>query len=1331
MSFHTAKRAMAKVRLQPARAVEDDDDDDEPESEVSDDGDADSFDVDAIKFAQWLGPNDELAHAGQGWYYGVMWNGYLKSRSDTLEPLRSFVRDDGSAPVITEFWKALKMKPKPGRLEPSGPRGPSAVRHYECPEDLMRSWLQDTEPQRKYATYARRRKKERRGEPITKADSDYYVRRKRLARKQAEAAAETARRAAGASTPLASLSPELRNASAGPSRLPPRNEAKDLPAFKKRKQRVLTTSPSPRKPEVESNDSGPEAKKHKSSGDAPDPPTFGAPQPGIFDAGEEDEVEASISDILWRGRALSPPRRKMKSSSPLFLSADSPEPVAIVDTADKAGAVRTGASLSLPSTLAPLPVSGPQKRWKAVPTKAPANAAPLPTAPAFDSLPPHPAVQIHPPTSATPTLHPPAMFSQIARPPPTGLASLPALPPPSDIKSPPLSSSHTVSSAPPVSAPVHPAPPPVVQPALMLPVVAPAPAPPLAPTPALAPVQTGSSVPSDPRLRLKAGTSASSAPLVAPANASAGPSKTHEPTAPPPSPAPPAPSAQVPASSPPPAPLAPHEVHNLTKDDEELAPRPPPKVRPKYEQPKKIKTLDLVGDPARLPELRHNPVEAQGLRRRRSSSPTKALKSAEPSPPITKPPPLASPTITPSLPLGCVPTGPRFSADPWRPPRPPAPWSSQAAFNGLNDTMTRPSRPMPSSFPSRPPPLDARGPVWAEGYPHPVLQPPQVSFGLSHPPPAYTPRQPSFPPGDISPHKSHGGSTPQTYGGATSHQTYGGATPTSGGGRTLRPGSPPPGRPDVLAKARVACANLGHDLIAPVMLYDGDAVTGERLVCRMPPRDRRLAIQLYPLSDTSLAHALGSAQVLEWCKVTLDGDPTNPARDQWDALRRSIRHHRTAYAAYLEWTANGRADMHTVVVLTRPEAVAVEQAGLASIRDVGVVALVLGFPIIPPLAPPLLDPGRPNLSVKQLMQTALDITPDSVLSSYAIPPKFFEGLRGKTAVLLPEGSDELYAAIIAAFKSYDVVPYAPGSVPNAVVIMNSYIPQAVRKSLVRPNFQRRTRFYSLGADLRLLPAHWTFRPIWTTGGLVTFSPTFILRSPDKLAEVMDLLRPVPNWGTYIIPSVVEWAEASWENHARCPDPHKAYTELDRALSYDDGQRRTSGAAATRSGGLAVSCRPPSAVDGPETTRWVDWVRTAQASADWSGLVAISRAHRAARHATADLPDLDLLDIETEQLEDLAAMRTSPHAAPYRRYIYIGEMSLGQEARARLADSIELVSVDNFVAILSGVNTPGTHQQSLGRLNVCSAGKPLPNVRSATRSLRSSKTSPRPSTLVAL
>ncbi|KAK4684492.1 hypothetical protein P7C73_g5678, partial [Tremellales sp. Uapishka_1] len=183
----------------------------EPESEHSDAASADlseeesvvslsenednSYDVDAITYAVYTKNvwNGETNKRENGWRYMVMasllyltangrqtpysqWNSYLKTASDTLEPLSSFGGDEEQGekyPLPTEFWSAVG-RPMRGDKEPPGRVGEVV----ECPRALLKSWLKEASPKRSYETYIRRRQKELAKVPLTKADSDYYVHQK-------------------------------------------------------------------------------------------------------------------------------------------------------------------------------------------------------------------------------------------------------------------------------------------------------------------------------------------------------------------------------------------------------------------------------------------------------------------------------------------------------------------------------------------------------------------------------------------------------------------------------------------------------------------------------------------------------------------------------------------------------------------------------------------------------------------------------------------------------------------------------------------------------------------------------------------------------------------------------------------------------------------------------------------------------------------------------------------------------------------------------------------------------------------------------------------------
>ena len=60
-------------------------------------------------------------------------------------------------------------------------------------------------------------------------------------------------------------------------------------------------------------------------------------------------------------------------------------------------------------------------------------------------------------------------------------------------------------------------------------------------------------------------------------------------------------------------------------------------------------------------------------------------------------------------------------------------------------------------------------------------------------------------------------------------------------------------------------------------------------------------------------------------------------------------------------------------------------------------------------------------------------------------------------------------------------------------------------------------------------------------------------------------------------------------------------------------------------------------------------------------------------------ELDLIDIEQTQMEDLSAMRGRPHLLPYRRYLYIGEVSLDPKTKSKYETEVS--------GVISSVSSP--------------------------------------------
>ncbi|KIR63924.1 hypothetical protein I314_02705 [Cryptococcus bacillisporus CA1873] len=135
------------------------------------------FYIDAIMYAHFR--DSRSRKHSLGWY--GWWKGYLKSLSDTEEPLSSFETELNIAPLVTSFWQAVDKPIPKGKLEPPGKKGD----YYEIPPDQMEEMLLTCYPKRTWKIYSRRRAKQRahqlappkiRNKPlrVQKRDSDYY-----------------------------------------------------------------------------------------------------------------------------------------------------------------------------------------------------------------------------------------------------------------------------------------------------------------------------------------------------------------------------------------------------------------------------------------------------------------------------------------------------------------------------------------------------------------------------------------------------------------------------------------------------------------------------------------------------------------------------------------------------------------------------------------------------------------------------------------------------------------------------------------------------------------------------------------------------------------------------------------------------------------------------------------------------------------------------------------------------------------------------------------------------------------------------------------------------
>jgi hypothetical protein len=102
-----------------------------------------------------------------------------------------------------------------------------------------------------------------------------------------------------------------------------------------------------------------------------------------------------------------------------------------------------------------------------------------------------------------------------------------------------------------------------------------------------------------------------------------------------------------------------------------------------------------------------------------------------------------------------------------------------------------------------------------------------------------------------------------------------------------------------------------------------------------------------------------------------------------------------------------------------------------------------------------------------------------------------------------------------------------GEIADTIFMENGRLTAAVRALNKANAWRTNSVIMTVGPTLSLLPSQWKARPIWARGALVTFSPTFLLSSPELVADVMRAIRPASHCTAYIIPSVIEWVNISW------------------------------------------------------------------------------------------------------------------------------------------------------------------------------------------------------------
>jgi hypothetical protein len=153
----------------------------------------------------------------------------------------------------------------------------------------------------------------------------------------------------------------------------------------------------------------------------------------------------------------------------------------------------------------------------------------------------------------------------------------------------------------------------------------------------------------------------------------------------------------------------------------------------------------------------------------------------------------------------------------------------------------------------------------------------------------------------------------------------------------------------------------------------------------------------------------------------------------------------------------------------------------------------------------------------------------SILETYGITPDFLGGLRGKVVAKYPPFDspiDYCRNTLVSALKTSGSVAGPEGATKDVLILMNHKFAKSVRHAILRAAVSAHTELYTVGPSLRLPPSEWRLKRIWARGGIVTFSPTFILQSPSEFEGIMATLRTSDSWFAYVTPSTAEWIEQS-------------------------------------------------------------------------------------------------------------------------------------------------------------------------------------------------------------
>ncbi|KLT45233.1 hypothetical protein CC85DRAFT_290426 [Cutaneotrichosporon oleaginosum] len=376
--------------------------------------------------------------------------------------------------------------------------------------------------------------------------------------------------------------------------------------------------------------------------------------------------------------------------------------------------------------------------------------------------------------------------------------------------------------------------------------------------------------------------------------------------------------------------------------------------------------------------------------------------------------------------------------------------------------------------------------------------------------------------------------------------------------------------------------------------------------------------------------------------------------------------------------ANQPVTSHNILMLARAEELRVGvdlNLNGWKLDRLNYVAFIVKVPIRPNAKIDILpNPLRPFVPGEESPPSIGPRRVDSIAASFGFDDKTASELgQQKTLSVIPANLSRtvMYNELVHIASKCGVKP--DKDVPETVLVLNGFFQSATMSRLFRRTLTKKTQYMSIGADLNSLISRWALRPIWKTGGLVTFSPTFFLFQHDRLNDIMKVVRSAPNWAAYIVPTTLLYVDEAIEQN-KALDPNSAFAALTRALFLDDNNRRIAGEISSDTGGIVVSAAPPLLALKQPCEKWVKWLDDIFACTEHAPLLDLCRQW--ARTWGHRQTGLTIEEVEKISIGDMIKMRTLPHVVPYRRCIYVGSINddLIREAHA---SGIDVISPDAF------------------------------------------------------